>query len=152
MFAVREFFHTTRSHTENSFVKALSLSLFLFLRSYFHASQFAQLFLQTLQRQEKFSLKYTFFRGSKEQMMGRKILEPGETTVTITVLQDGKPDVKLTCPGTFMLTVFTLILTEFFAQISCLESGCRCTLILYRPITIPYPRSRCLSKLYSILL
>ena len=56
---------------------------------------------QTLQRQEFFSLDYTFFRGSKEQMMGRKMPLPSETTVTVTVVQEGMPDIKLQCPGEF---------------------------------------------------
>ena len=56
---------------------------------------------QTLQRQEFFSLDYTFFRGSKEQMMGRKMPLPSETTVTVTVVQEGMPDIKLQCPGKF---------------------------------------------------
>jgi PDZ domain len=42
---------------------------------------------------------YTFFRGTKEQMVGRPVLEPSDMSVTVRVVQDGKPDVILQCPG-----------------------------------------------------
>ena len=31
--------------------------------------------------------------------MGGKMPEPGEMTVTVTVVQMGKPDIQLLCPG-----------------------------------------------------
>ena len=34
-------------------------------------------------------------------MMGRKMPLPSETTVTVTVVQEGMPDIKLQCPGMF---------------------------------------------------
>jgi ferredoxin len=55
--------------------------------------------IDVLKRQQNIKLKYTFFRGSKEQLMGRKMPLPAETTVTITVVQGGKPEIKLQCPG-----------------------------------------------------
>jgi ferredoxin len=55
--------------------------------------------LTTLNKQEDARLNYTFFRGSKEQLMGGPMPLPSETTVTVTVKQDGKPDVILQCPG-----------------------------------------------------
>ena len=36
-------------------------------------------------------------------MMGRKMPEPSETTVTVTVVQEGMSDIKLQCPGVFHL-------------------------------------------------
>ena len=35
--------------------------------------------------------------------MGRKMPEPKETTVTVTVVQSGQPEIKLQCPGKKML-------------------------------------------------
>lgn len=55
--------------------------------------------LTTLNKQEEARLNYTFFRGSKEQLMGGPMPAPSETTVTVTVKQDGKPDIILQCPG-----------------------------------------------------
>jgi len=54
--------------------------------------------LTTLNKQPA-SFEYTFFRGSKEQLMGGPMPAPSETIVTVTVVQDGKKDVKLQCPG-----------------------------------------------------
>ena len=54
---------------------------------------------QTLNRQEDSRLNYTFFRGTKEQLTGGKMPEPGEMTVTVTVVQAGKSDIELKCPG-----------------------------------------------------
>ena len=34
-------------------------------------------------------------------MMGRKMPLPSETTVTVTVVQEGMPDIQLQCPGMF---------------------------------------------------
>ena len=45
---------------------------------------------------------YTFFRGTKDQLIGQdaaNALDPSKTTVKVTVQQDGKSDVVLTCPG-----------------------------------------------------
>jgi ferredoxin len=42
---------------------------------------------------------YTFFRGTKEQLLGGPVPAPEETTVTVTVKQAGKPDITLDCPG-----------------------------------------------------
>lgn len=80
-------------HQENHVTPNQSDDFFQNLAIFYH--------YQTLQRQEFFSLDYTFFRGSKEQMMGRKMPEPSETTVTVTVVQEGMPDIKLQCPGEF---------------------------------------------------
>ena len=55
--------------------------------------------LTTLNKQQESRFNYTFFRGSKEQLMGGPMPQPSETTVTVTVVQDGKKDVKLQCPG-----------------------------------------------------
>jgi hypothetical protein len=52
-----------------------------------------------LNNQEDSRLNFTFFRGTKEQLMGGKMPEPGEMTVTVTVFQAGKPDIDLKCPG-----------------------------------------------------
>jgi len=54
--------------------------------------------LKTLSRQQG-AVNYTFFRGSKEQLVGGPVPEPAETTATVTVLQTGKPDITLQCPG-----------------------------------------------------
>ena len=46
-------------------------------------------------------------------MTGQKILEPSQMTVSVTVVQAGKPDIILKCPG--MLLIFiSLGLLEFF--------------------------------------
>jgi ferredoxin len=45
------------------------------------------------------SFNYTFFRGSKEQLLGGPVPSPQDTTVTVTVKQDGKEDRILQCPG-----------------------------------------------------
>jgi len=50
-------------------------------------------------RQQESRFNYTFFRGSKEVLMGAPMLEPSETTISVTVVQDGKPDIVLQCPG-----------------------------------------------------
>lgn len=42
---------------------------------------------------------YTFFRGTKEQLLGGPVPEPEETTCTVTVKQQGKKDIVLECPG-----------------------------------------------------
>lgn len=63
-------------------------------------------FIQTLNKEEYFTVSYTFFRGSKEQMMGRKMPEPSELTVTVTVVQEGKPEIVLQCPGEFKMPIF----------------------------------------------
>ena len=55
--------------------------------------------LFTLAKQEDAKFNYTFFRGTKEQLTGSKVPKPSEITVTVKVLQDGKPDVILKCPG-----------------------------------------------------
>jgi ferredoxin len=44
-------------------------------------------------------LNYTFFRGRKEQLLGEPVLEPSDLTCVVTVVQAGKPEVKLECPG-----------------------------------------------------
>lgn len=45
------------------------------------------------------TFNYTFFRGEKEQLLGEPVLEPSDLMCTVTVVQDGKPDMKLECPG-----------------------------------------------------
>jgi len=55
--------------------------------------------LSTLKDQSETKFNYTFFRGSKEQLMGGPVLEPSDMTVTVTVVQDGKPNVVFNCPG-----------------------------------------------------
>jgi hypothetical protein len=55
--------------------------------------------LTSLNKEEGPRLNYTFFRGTKEQLMGGPVPEPSETTVTVTVVQDGKPNLVLKCPG-----------------------------------------------------
>lgn len=42
---------------------------------------------------------YTFFRGTKEQLLGRPVEDPLKTTYSITVKQKGKSDIVLKCPG-----------------------------------------------------
>lgn len=54
--------------------------------------------LTTLAKQDV-TFNYTFFRGTKEQMVGTPVLEPSEIVANVRVIQDGKPDVKLACPG-----------------------------------------------------
>lgn len=55
--------------------------------------------LSTLNRQEA-RFNYTFFRGTKNQLLGGDgEPDPSSVTVAVTVQQEGKPDVKLTCPG-----------------------------------------------------
>ena len=47
-------------------------------------------------------LNYTFFRGTKRQLVGDDtdlILDPGAISVKVTVQQEGKEDVILECPG-----------------------------------------------------
>lgn len=44
-------------------------------------------------------LNYTFFRGTKEELLGGPVSEPQDTTVTVKVVQSGKPDIILQCPG-----------------------------------------------------
>ena len=44
-------------------------------------------------------LNYTFFRGTKEELLGGPVSEPQDTTVTVTVVQKGKPDIMIQCPG-----------------------------------------------------
>ena len=53
---------------------------------------------QTLNKEEE-RLEYTFFRGTKEQLTGGPMPEPGEMTVTVTVVQAGLADIKIQCPG-----------------------------------------------------
>ena len=55
--------------------------------------------LQTLSKQTEPKFNYTFFRGTKKQLMGGDMPEPSEVTYTVTIVQDGKSDVKLQCPG-----------------------------------------------------
>ena len=55
--------------------------------------------LTTLNKQEESRLNYTFFRGTKEQLMGGPMPEPSEMSLTVTVVQEGKPDIILKCPG-----------------------------------------------------
>jgi ferredoxin len=43
--------------------------------------------------------QYTFFRGTKEQLIGGEVVDPRDTTVTVTVREEGKPDRQLTCKG-----------------------------------------------------
>jgi len=57
--------------------------------------------LTTLAKAESRS-NYTFFRGTKDQLIGEEAaaaLDPAKTTVKVTVQQEGKTDVTLTCPG-----------------------------------------------------
>jgi hypothetical protein len=56
-------------------------------------------------------LDYTFFRGTKEQLIGGPVLEPGETTVTVKIIQAGLPDVELKTPGNFQ-TFCVILLHE----------------------------------------
>ena len=43
--------------------------------------------------------EFTFFRGSKEQLMGGPVPEPSDLSCTVTVKQEGKDDIALVCPG-----------------------------------------------------
>eukprot|EP01041_Mallomonas_annulata_P005696 gene5696-11485_t len=55
--------------------------------------------LKTLSQQQGRS-NYTFFRGAKEQLTGGPpTQDPSATTVSIRVVQDGKPDAIVKCPG-----------------------------------------------------
>ena len=46
------------------------------------------------------TFNYTFFRGDKKQLLGEDApLDPSATTCVITVVQKGKPDIKLEAPG-----------------------------------------------------
>lgn len=54
--------------------------------------------LTTLAKQDV-TFNYTFFRGTKEQLVGSPVLELSEIVAKVRVLQDGKPDVNLICPG-----------------------------------------------------
>lgn len=57
--------------------------------------------LTTLNKAEA-RTNYTFFRGTKDQLIGQDAassLDPSKTTVKVTVQQEGKKDVVLTCPG-----------------------------------------------------
>lgn len=56
-------------------------------------------FVLTTLAQQDATVNYTFFRGSKEELLGGPVPAPEETTVTVTVKQDGKPDQVLQCPG-----------------------------------------------------
>ena len=82
----------------------------LFLHSYYstckrttsyHTLQLHVVCITTkaLKNEEGSRLNYTFFRGTKEQLTGGKMPEPSDMTVTVTVVQDGKPDIILNCPG-----------------------------------------------------
>jgi hypothetical protein len=51
-------------------------------------------------------LNYTFFRGKKAQLLGEPLLDPSDTIVTVTVVQDGKPDKILKCPGKNLFQIF----------------------------------------------
>jgi hypothetical protein len=55
--------------------------------------------LTTLNKQIETRLKHTLFRGTKKQLIGGDMLEPGDMTVTIKVVEDGKPDRELKCHG-----------------------------------------------------
>ena len=59
-------------------------------------------FVLTTLNQATSRTNYTFFRGTKDQLIGPEAasaLDPSRTTVTVTVQQEGKPDVVLRCPG-----------------------------------------------------
>ena len=55
--------------------------------------------LTTLTKYPENRLNYTFFRGNREVLTGKPVLEPSEMNLRVTVQQDGKPDVILTAPG-----------------------------------------------------
>jgi hypothetical protein len=61
---------------------------------------------------------YTFFRGKKDLLVGGPVLEPSETTVTVTVVQDGKEDLELQCPGRDMSPLLVIHLHYF-----CVKGG-----------------------------
>lgn len=60
-------------------------------------------FIKTLKNQQESRFNYTFFRGTKEQLMGGKVLEPGDMTITVTVIEAGKPEIQLKCPGKYIV-------------------------------------------------
>lgn len=41
----------------------------------------------------------TFFRGRKEQLLGGPALQPGQKKNSVLVLEEGKPERILSCPG-----------------------------------------------------
>ena len=41
----------------------------------------------------------TFFRGTKEQLLGEAYEAPTDKVFKVTVKQDNKPDIVLDCPG-----------------------------------------------------
>jgi ferredoxin len=55
--------------------------------------------LSTLTQQKEDRFNYTFFRGAKEQLMGGPVPEPSDLSCIVTVIQNGKPDLMLRCPG-----------------------------------------------------
>lgn len=52
---------------------------------------------------------YTFFRGKKDQLIGGPVIEASDVVVSVRVVQAGKPDRVLQCPG----VVFFTYLSEF---------------------------------------
>lgn len=56
--------------------------------------------MNTLKKQD-FNLNYTFFRGSKSQLLGREVLEPFQQIVTVKVVQVGEPEIILKCAGKY---------------------------------------------------
>jgi ferredoxin len=54
--------------------------------------------LTSLQKQDPV-FNYTFFRGTKEQLLGDSYTAPSDITCKVTVKQDKKPDIILECPG-----------------------------------------------------
>jgi S1-C subfamily serine protease len=55
--------------------------------------------LTTLAKYPEKEIPYTFYRGSKEKLVGGPVPLPSETTVTVTVKQSGKPTKYIECPG-----------------------------------------------------
>lgn len=55
--------------------------------------------LTTLQNLKEDETTFTFFRGTKEQLMGGPVPEPSDLSCTVTVKQQGKEDIQLVCPG-----------------------------------------------------
>ena len=56
--------------------------------------------LSTLNKQAEARFNYTFFRGTREQLLGGDAEPaPSSVTVRVTVQQEGRPDTVLTCPG-----------------------------------------------------
>ena len=58
--------------------------------------------LSTLNKYPESRFNYTFFRGTKRQLVGDEtdlILDPKATTVKVTVQQKDKADIVLQCPG-----------------------------------------------------